>query len=71
VQGKAVGGFAAYQRHLSYLPHSGSVLSEAGDEVAAYETSKGALKFGLDAPLPKRLVKKLLTVRMRELGLTR
>jgi uncharacterized protein YdhG (YjbR/CyaY superfamily) len=67
--GKAVAGFAAQKRHLSYLPHSGSVLSGLGDDVAGYETSKGTLRFAIDKPLPKRLVKKLVTARLRELGL--
>lgn len=69
VEGKTVAGFAAFKDHLSYLPHSGSVLSALGDDVAAYETSKGALRFPVDKPLPGQLVKKLVTTRMRELGL--
>jgi uncharacterized protein YdhG (YjbR/CyaY superfamily) len=69
VQGKLVAGFAAAKAHLSYLPHSGSVLAELGDEVGAYETSKGALKFAVDSPLPKPLVAKLVAARLRELGL--
>ena len=69
VGGKTVAGFAAFKSHLSYLPHSGSVLSALGDEVAAYETSKGALRFAVDRPLPTRLVKNLVAARMRELGL--
>jgi uncharacterized protein YdhG (YjbR/CyaY superfamily) len=69
VGGKTVAGFAAFEHHLSYLPHSGSVLATLADDVAAYETSKGALRFGVDKPLPKKLVKKLVTRRMRELGL--
>lgn len=69
VRGKAVAGFAAYKHHLSYLPHSGAVLTELGAEVAGYETSKGALKFGVDSPLPKSLVKKLVDARLRELGI--
>ena len=52
VAGKTVAGFAAFKHHLSYLPHSGSVLSTLADEVAAYETSKGALRFAIDEPLP-------------------
>ncbi len=44
VQGKTVAGFAAFKDHLSYLPHSGSVLAELGDEVAGYETSKGVVE---------------------------
>ena len=69
VEGKTVAGFAAFKDHLSYLPHSGSVLSALGDDVAAYETSKGALRFPVDKPLPGQLVKKLVTTRMREFGL--
>jgi uncharacterized protein YdhG (YjbR/CyaY superfamily) len=71
VQGKTVAGFAAFKNHLSYLPHSGTVLATIPDEVAAYETSKGSLKFAVDTPLPKRLVKKLIDARRRELGLAR
>jgi uncharacterized protein YdhG (YjbR/CyaY superfamily) len=70
VQGKVVAGFASYKRHLSYLPHRGSVLTTLADEVAAYETSMGALKFAIDKPLPKRLVMRLVVARMRALGLS-
>jgi uncharacterized protein YdhG (YjbR/CyaY superfamily) len=69
VQGKTVAGFAAFKNHLSYLPHSGSVLTTLTDDVAPYETSKGSLKFAIDAPLPERLVQKLVRARMQELGL--
>jgi uncharacterized protein YdhG (YjbR/CyaY superfamily) len=69
VHGKTVAGFAAFKNHLSYLPHSGSVLATVTDDVASYETSKGSLKFAINNPLPKRLVKKLIHTRMEELGL--
>jgi uncharacterized protein YdhG (YjbR/CyaY superfamily) len=68
VQGNTVAGFAAFKNHLSYLPHSGSVLAMLPDDIAPYETSRGALKFAIDKPLPKRLVKNLVITRMRELG---
>jgi uncharacterized protein YdhG (YjbR/CyaY superfamily) len=68
VRGKAVAGFAAFKNHLSYLPHSGSVLDQLGDDLAGYETSKGSLRFAIDDPLPDRLVRELITVRLRELG---
>ena len=70
MRGKAVAGFAAYKNHLSYLPHSGSVLAELGDAVAGYETSKGSLRFAIDQPLSKRLVETLIGARMRELGMS-
>jgi uncharacterized protein YdhG (YjbR/CyaY superfamily) len=69
LQGKTFAGFAAFKDHLSYLPHSGTVLAELADDVAGYETSKGSLKFAIDRPLPKPLVRKLITARLRELGL--
>jgi uncharacterized protein YdhG (YjbR/CyaY superfamily) len=66
VRGKVVAGFAAFKNHLSYLPHSGSVFSELPDDVAPYRTSKGALQFPVDSPLPMELVAKLLAVRMAQ-----
>lgn len=66
VQGKVVAGFAAFKNHLSYLPHSGSVLDEVGDELAGYTGTKGSLHFPVDQPLPDRLVESLITVRLRQ-----
>lgn len=70
VRGKTVAGFGAFKAHLSYLPHSGSVLAALGDEVADYDTTKGSLKFAIDAPLPPALVRRLVEARLDELGLT-
>jgi uncharacterized protein YdhG (YjbR/CyaY superfamily) len=66
VQGKVIAGFGAFKNHLSYLPHSGSVFPELGDELAKYKTSSGALQFPVDAPLPNALVRKLVTTRLRQ-----
>ncbi len=68
VDGKVVAGFAAFKQHLSYLPHSGSVLPALADDLARYDQTKGSLHFAIDKPLPKRLVKKLVTARLRQLG---
>jgi uncharacterized protein YdhG (YjbR/CyaY superfamily) len=67
LHGKVIAGFAAFKNHLSYLPHSGSVLAELADDVAGYVTSKGALQFSIDKGLPKTLVKKLVAIRLREI----
>lgn len=66
LHGKVIAGFAAFKNHLSYLPHSGSVFAELQDDVAGYVTSKGALQFPIDKPLPQELVEKLIAVRLRE-----
>lgn len=66
LNGKAVAGFAAFKSHLTYLPHSGSVLSALGEEVTPFKTSKGALQFPIDAPLTKHLVERLVRTRIAQ-----
>jgi uncharacterized protein YdhG (YjbR/CyaY superfamily) len=67
VGGATIAGFAAFRRHLSYLPFSGSVLSQLADELAGYTMTKSALHFSVDRPLPRTLVEKLIAVRLQEL----
>ena len=45
VDGVVVAGFAAFKNHLAYLPHSGAVLGDLGDDLAAYERTAGSLHF--------------------------
>jgi uncharacterized protein YdhG (YjbR/CyaY superfamily) len=66
VRGKVLAGFAAFKNHLSYVPHSGSVLSALATELAAYPQTSGSLHFPVDTPLPRTLVEKLIAVRMRQ-----
>jgi uncharacterized protein YdhG (YjbR/CyaY superfamily) len=63
VEGGIVAGFAAFKDHLSYLPFSGSVLSELASELETYTRTKSALHFAVDRPLPKTLVRKLIAAR--------
>jgi uncharacterized protein YdhG (YjbR/CyaY superfamily) len=67
-RGETVAGFAAFKNHLSYLPFSGSVLSQLADELDGYATTKGSLHFPVDRPLPKALVEKLIAVRLAQVG---
>ena len=68
VGGETVAGFAAFKNHLSYLPFSGSVLSQLADELDSYTMTKSSLHFPVDRPLPKALVKKLINVRLAQVG---
>jgi uncharacterized protein YdhG (YjbR/CyaY superfamily) len=67
LNGKVIAGFAAFKNHLAYLPHSGSVFAELGEELAGYTSTEGSLHFPIDKPLPKALVKKLIAVRLRQI----
>ncbi len=69
LDGVAIAGFAAFKNHLSYLPHSGSVLDKLTDELAGFESTKGSLHFPVDRPLSRRLVEALLDTRMAQAGL--
>jgi uncharacterized protein YdhG (YjbR/CyaY superfamily) len=66
VRGKTVAGFAAFKSHLSYLPHSGSVLPRLATQLDQYSWTPGSLHFPIEEPLPAPLVQKLISVRMAE-----
>jgi uncharacterized protein YdhG (YjbR/CyaY superfamily) len=67
VHGKVIAGFAAFTNHLSYLPHSGSVLGQLRADLAGYGGTKSALHFPIDRPLPRALVRKLIQAKLEEL----
>lgn len=68
VDGKVVAGFSAAKHHLSYLPHSGSVLSGfVTSNLEGVQATKGALKFPVDMDLPEDLVAGLIAARRAEL----
>lgn len=63
IDGQVVAGFAAFKGHLSYLPFSGSVLCQLGDERDEYEMTKSSLHFSVNTPLPRTLVEKMIALR--------
>lgn len=68
VDGKTSAGFAAFKDHLSYLPFSGSVLDQLGDELRGYAMTKSALHFPVGSPLPGELVQRLIGVPLAQMG---
>jgi uncharacterized protein YdhG (YjbR/CyaY superfamily) len=67
IDGKVVAGFEGFKNHCSYFPHSGSVLEELDAFPEWCELSKGTLKFPIGKKLPKTLVRKLISVRRRQI----
>ena len=67
IDGKVVAGFDGFKNHCSYFPHSGSVLEELETFPDWCEVSKGTLKFPIGKKLPKTLVRKLISVRRRQI----
>jgi uncharacterized protein YdhG (YjbR/CyaY superfamily) len=69
IGGKPIAGFSAAKHHLSYLPHSGSILSSLdAEQLQGFTASKGALKMAVDNPLPAELVRTLIDLRRAEAG---
>ena len=69
VDGKVIAGFSAAKGHLSYLPHSGDVLSEfEPTELQGLEATKGALKFPVGTAPSEALVEKLIAARFAEIN---
>ena len=67
--GVRIAGFSAAKGHLSYLPHSGTVLDGLSDEqLHGLPASKGALRLPIDRPVPASLVAALIAARRAEAG---
>jgi uncharacterized protein YdhG (YjbR/CyaY superfamily) len=58
-------GFAAFKDHCSFFPGAKPVATYK-DELNAYETSKGTIRFPIGKPLPAALVKRLVKARIAE-----
>ena len=57
--------FAALKNHIGFYP-TPSGITAFKDELAQYESSKGAVKFPIDKPLPLKLIKKIVKFRVAE-----
>lgn len=57
--------FAAFERHMGFYP-APSGISAFQHELRIYKTSKGAIQFPLNQPLPLKLIKKIVVFRVKE-----
>lgn len=68
VDGKGVAAYAAFKQHCSYFPMSGGVLAAAGSLLDGYVTTSGSLHFAIDRPLPVKVVRRLVQLRLDEIA---
>ena len=64
-RGSPIAAVILRRNHIAWYPYSGSVLGELAAELSGYSQSPGTLRFTATTPLPDRLVRRLLGVRMR------
>ena len=67
-RGKGLAAFAAGKDHFGYYPVSSNIIVQMGSELAAVKTSRGAVQFTLDRPLTDALLKRLIGLRIAEIG---
>jgi uncharacterized protein YdhG (YjbR/CyaY superfamily) len=66
LDGKVLVLFGAGPNHCTLFPGSGTAVAAHKDELASYRTSKGAIRFQAEKPLPANLVRKLVKYRIAE-----
>jgi uncharacterized protein YdhG (YjbR/CyaY superfamily) len=57
--------FAAWEKHIGFYP-APSGITKFKRELSAFESSKGAVQFPLDEPLPTALIAKIVRFRVAE-----
>jgi uncharacterized protein YdhG (YjbR/CyaY superfamily) len=66
-QGRVLVYYAAHSHHIGFYPTPGP-LQQFTDELEGFVTSKGAVQFPLDKPLPVALIRKMVQYRVAEEG---
>jgi uncharacterized protein YdhG (YjbR/CyaY superfamily) len=66
VLGKNLVFFAAYKGHIGFYPTPKPIVAFK-KELAKYKTSKGAIQFPIDEPVPLALVEKIVKWRVKDM----
>ena len=65
IQGENLVHFAAYPRHIGFYPTPGTILAFR-TELKGYVSAKGSVQFPLDAPIPYKLIERMVAYRVKE-----
>ena len=57
--------FAGYEKFIGFYP-AGSGIEAFKEEISGYKSSKGAVQFPLNQPIPYELIRKMVNFRISE-----
>jgi uncharacterized protein YdhG (YjbR/CyaY superfamily) len=66
LKGKNLVHFAAYKKHIGFYPGPQAII-DFSDQLTAYKTSKGAIQFPLDKPIPYDLISEITQSRSKDM----
>lgn len=58
--------YGAYKSHVGFYPGSPPMIASLAEDLKGFKTSKGAIQFPLDKPVPAALIKKIVKLRVKE-----
>lgn len=64
-QNKNLVHYAAHKEHVGFYP-TPSALEVFAEKLKRFKTSKGAIQFPIDKPLPKTVIKEIVKFRVRQ-----
>ena len=66
LHGRMLVAIGAAERHVALYPLSAAMVEQFAEELQGYSTSKGTIRFQVNAPLPDDLVRRIVEERMAE-----
>lgn len=67
LRGKSLVCYAAFKAHCGFYPMSPALIDAMQEELAAFPTAKGTIRFTPDAPLPDDLIVRIVQQRCAEI----
>jgi uncharacterized protein YdhG (YjbR/CyaY superfamily) len=58
--------YDAFKGHYSLFPSTDAMIQELGDAITPHVKGKGTLQFRADEPLPEKLIRRVVEIRLRE-----
>ncbi|WP_120522744.1 iron chaperone [Arthrobacter celericrescens] len=68
LDGKGFVSVLETKKHLALYPFSGQILPRIEDDLVGFSWSPGTLRFSPDNPVPDELVRRILELRVAEIG---